>query len=162
MTVLAEIWLTDWLTDWLTETTYQLLDHIWITLTSYYYQLRMLVTIIWETDRVTSTLTDQHLYKVTDWLFNWPAKEARNWEMFQPINCLTGFLIGPTSGKRSTDWLNNWRWDQLNDWKVYEIQANYITSKSVIWPKKNSIFVNWFQVSIFHWLSLSITHKLGI
>ena len=152
MTVLAEIWPTDWLT----ETTYQLQDYIWITLTSYYYQLRKLVTIIWETDRVTNTLADQHLYKVTDWLFNWLA---RNWEMFQPINCPTDFLIGPTSGKRSTHWLNNWRWDQLNDWKVYEIQANYITSKWVIWWKKKSIFVN---VSIFHWLSLSLIHKLGI
>ena len=75
MTALAEIWPTDWLT----ETTYQLQDCIWITPTSYYYQLRNSLATIWETDRVTNTLTDQQLYRVTDWSFNWPAKETKDW-----------------------------------------------------------------------------------
>ena len=75
MTALAEIWPTDWLT----KTTYQLQDYIWSTLTSYYYQLRKSLATIWETDRVTNTLTDQQLYKVTDWPFNWPAKETKDW-----------------------------------------------------------------------------------
>ena len=48
--------------------------YLWITITTYYYQLAKLLITIWEVDTVTNRLTDQQLYQVADWLL----KEAKD------------------------------------------------------------------------------------
>ena len=126
------------------QTSYQLL------FMNYYYYLLLSITkvTIWETDTVNNRLTDQKLYKVTNWLF----KEARNWQTFQPINCPTDSLISPTSEKKinwltkepiikPTEWPKNWR----NSSNLYRFKISYFVRKTN--------FINWFQVFIFHWLS---------
>ena len=126
------------------QTSYQLL------FMNYYYYLLLSITkvTIWETDTVNNRLTDQKLYKVTNWLF----KEARNWQTFQPINCPTDSLISPISEKKinwltkepiikPTEWPKNWR----NSSNLYRFKISYLVRKTN--------FTNWFQVFIFHWLS---------
>ena len=144
-----------WLNDQLIKESTELLSdkqvisyYLWITIITYYYQLPKLLNTIWETDTVTNILTDQQLYKVTNWLF----KEARNWQTFQPINCPTDSLISPISEKKinwltkepiikPTEWPKNWR----NSSNLYRFKISYLVRKTN--------FTNWFQVFIFHWLS---------
>ena len=67
---------------------------------SYDYQLAKLLITISETDAVNNRLTDQQLYKVSAWLFNWPGKEFKNWQTFQHVNWPTDSLISPISPKK--------------------------------------------------------------
>ena len=48
--------------------------YLWVTITTYYYQLAKLLITIWEIDTVSNRLTDQQLYQVADWLL----KEAKD------------------------------------------------------------------------------------
>ena len=147
MTVLAETWATDWLT----ETTYQLQDYIWITLTSYYYQLRKLLTITWETDRLTNRLTlkqSNFMKKLTDSLTGQLRKPGTDRHFSLSTAQLTPWSAQHLK-KRWINWLHNWRWDQFSDWNVYEMGVIYIPWKSVIWWKKKQILFTGFKFLFF-------------
>ena len=121
-----------------------------ITITSCYYELPTLLITIRQTDTPTNRLTDLELYKMTDWLFNWSAKES---EIDRLCNLSTTQLT-PWSARHlekiSNNLLSNRSRHQLNDSKISEIQAIYINSKySVIrWQEPLTLW-NFFKFAFF-------------